>query len=169
MWHRITFLVMCLFILAPSAPAMETNAKKDAPPNNEIEMPFLICPATQDGKLVGYFYISYRMVTPSAEEARDIKGKLATLQDTYVRAVYRHDVFKEGHPNEFDQQAFQTIILNATRGMVKADQVTGITIKAIKYEALHPRGVEAPAAPPVDNQATAKETKDSAHKKPAGH
>lgn len=167
--QRIILLALCLFVFSAAAPAMETNSKKDAPPSNEIEMPFIVCPATQDGKLVGYYYISYRMVTPSAEEASEIKSKLATLQDAYVRAVYQHDVYKPDQPETFDKDAFQTIILSTTKKLVHADKVSGITIRAFKYAPLHPKAAAQEPVPEVVKPDTQEETKDSAHKKPAGH
>ncbi len=167
--QRIVFPVLCVFLILSAAGAMETNSKKDAPPSNEIEMPFIVCPATRDGRLIGYYYISYRMVTPSSEEASDIKGKLAILQDAYVRAVYKHDVFQEDHPEKFNKDAFQTIIINTTKTLVRADQVTGIIVRAIKYAPLHPSmSKQVPQAQAV-KPATPREPKASAHKKAGGH
>ena len=52
-----------------------------------LEMPFLIAPLNQDGKLVGYAYISSKIVAASLSAAVSVREKTPFLQDAFVRDV----------------------------------------------------------------------------------
>jgi len=50
-------------------------------------MPFLIAPMSKDGKLLGYAYISSKLVASSPGATIAVREKLAFIQDAFVRDV----------------------------------------------------------------------------------
>ena len=65
-------LLLLAFVVQP-APA--AGAKEGAPGTN-VEMPFLMAPMSKDGKLLGYTYITSKLVASSQSAAINVREKL---------------------------------------------------------------------------------------------
>ena len=131
------FLILALLCGTVSIGAADT--KHPGTPPNQIDMPFLIAPANQGETLVGYHYMSYRLVTPSPADAAQVRLKLAFVQDAFVREVYRATASQTADPTQVDKATLHDRLIAAARRIVGAKKVTDLVFLEIKFAPLHPR------------------------------
>jgi hypothetical protein len=127
-----------LFVLV-SLPAFAADAPKEAEePGTHVEMPFLIAPMSQDDKLLGYAYISSKLVSSSPTASVEIRDKLAFIQDSFVRDVNAAPIGKAGDPKSVDTAALAQRLVADARRVVGASKVVRIEFKQIQFAPLHP-------------------------------
>ena len=78
-------LAIVLGAVLGATPALAVEKAGD--PGTNVEMPFLIAPMSKDGKLLGYAYISSKLVASSQRAALEIRDKIVFIQDAFVRDV----------------------------------------------------------------------------------
>jgi hypothetical protein len=133
-----------------SLPAFAADApKKEEEPGTHVEMPFLIAPMSQDGKLLGYAYISSKLVSSSQSASVEIRDKLAFIQDAFVRDVNAAPIGKASDPKSVDTALLADRLVADARRVVGASKVASITFKQIQFAPLHPSSAtDAVVAPP---------------------
>lgn len=112
---------------------------KKASTANQIDMPFLVAPASQNGTLIGYHYMSFRLITPSAGDAAQVRTKLAFIQDAFVRDVYRSSVSLASAPDQVDKAAVHERLMAIVRRIAGARMVSDLVFVDIKFAPLHPK------------------------------
>jgi len=136
----------CLAILVFAAslvhPALAEGAKSapTAAPGTSVEMPFLIAPLNKDGNLLGYAYISSKLVASSPGAAIAIREKLAFIQDANVRNVNATPIAKDGDPKSVDKAALCKRLADIAKRIVGNTKVVRVEITAMQFAPLHPTG-----------------------------
>jgi hypothetical protein len=138
---RLTIIV-ALAALATVTPALA--AEKAGDPGTNVDMPFLIAPMSKDGKLLGYSYISSKLVASSQRAALEIRDKIAFIQDAYVRDVNAAPVALASDPTAVDTALLASRLVADARKVVGAAKVARIVFgdgekdTGIKFAPLHP-------------------------------
>jgi hypothetical protein len=144
-----------LFILAVAGqPALAAGAKEGAPGTN-VEMPFLIAPMSKDGKLLGYAYISSKMVTTSPAASIGVREKLAFIQDAFVRDVNAEPICTADDPRAVDTALLNARLVAAAGRIVGSDKVVRMAFIAIQFAPLHPSESTVNLATPSEEAAAA--------------
>jgi hypothetical protein len=151
---RRIFVSLLLLVLAVSGqPAPAAGAKAGAPGTN-VEMPFLIAPMSKDGKLLGYAYISSKMVTSSPSASIAVREKLAFIQDAFVRDVNAEPISKADDPRAVDTALLNTRLVAAARRIVGSDKVVSMVFIVVQFAPLHPGETTPNPAPPPESAGT---------------
>jgi hypothetical protein len=140
--RRLSALFAVLIALGPAM-----AAEKPGDPGTNVEMPFLIAPMTVDGKLYGYAYISLKAVTASQPDALLLRGKLAFVQDAFVRDVNAAPIGKAGDPKAVDEAVLTARLLDDARRIVGAHKVVKILVVQSKVTPIRPSEIAAPDTP----------------------
>ncbi len=138
--RRITVYLVLILAAATTcrlAQAADEKAKAGEPGTN-IEMPFLIAPMSKDGKLLGYAYISSKMVATSQSAAIDIRDKLAFIQDAFVRDVNAAPIGKTDDPKAVDTNLLSQRLVADTGRIMGPGKVDRMLFTAIQFAPLHP-------------------------------
>jgi hypothetical protein len=133
-------LLLLLFAACLAAPALGEGSKPapKVPPGTSVPMPFLIAPMSKDGELLGYAYISSKLICTSQTAAIAVRQKLTFIQDANVRDVNARSVAKPDDPKSVDKEALNArLTLNAKR-FVGDNKVIRIDFVQIQYAPLHP-------------------------------
>jgi hypothetical protein len=145
-------ILVCLLILACTAaarPAMAAAAKEGAPGTN-VEMPFLIAPMSKDGKLLGYMYISSKLVASSQSAAIDVREKLAFIQDAFVRDVNGESIAKQDDPTAVDATLLNTRLIDDAKRIVGNSKVVSMVFVRMEFAPLHPNDSTLNQVPPSE-------------------
>jgi len=135
--RRILVPLLLLVLAATGQPALAAGAKAGAPGTN-VEMPFLIAPMSKDGKLLGYAYISSKMVASSQGAAFAVREKLAFIQDAFVRDVNTKPICKADDPRAVDTVLLNARLVAAAGRIVGSDKVVSMVFIAVQFAPLHP-------------------------------
>jgi hypothetical protein len=153
------FLVILAAALLIAIPAFaDDKPAKAGDPGTNVEMPFLIAPMTKDDKLLGYSYISPKLVAASQSAALEIRDKIAFIQDAFVRDVNAAPVSLASDPTKVDVALLSARLVADARKVIGAAKVVriifgdGATDPGIQFSPLHPRASQ---APPEEAEATA--------------
>jgi hypothetical protein len=155
-------ILVPLLLLVLAAPAPAAGVKAGAPGTN-VEMPFLIAPMSKDGKLLGYAYISSKMVTSSPAATISVREKLAFIQDAFVRDVSAKPIGKADDPRAVDTELLNARLVAVARRIAGSDKVVRMMFIAVQFAPLHPGestvDLAAPSerAPAASNAAPAQE------------
>ena len=145
--RRIFVPLLLLVMAAAGQPAVAAGAKA-GPLGTNVEMPFLIAPMSKDGKLLGYAYISSKMVTPSPAATIAVREKLAFIQDAFVRDVNAEPISKADDPRAVDETLLNARLVAVARRIVGSDKVVSMAFIAVQFAPLHPGDSTVnPAAP----------------------
>jgi hypothetical protein len=107
-------------------------------PGTSVEMPYLIAPVTEDGKLVSYAYISSRIIATSPSAAIDVRNETPFIQDAYVRDVNASSISDASDPPVVDRAALIKRLLAAAQRIVGASKVAQVEIIQIQFSQLRP-------------------------------
>lgn len=149
-----------LLLLALAVQPVAAAGVKEGPPGTNVEMPYLIAPMSKDGKLLGYAYISSKMVTSSASAAIDVREKLAYIQDAFVRDMNGEPIGKADDPTAVDRDVLNDRLVAAARRIVGSVKVVGMVFIAVQYAPLHPGDTTLSQAPPAETGTTAPPAQD---------
>jgi hypothetical protein len=158
-------LIILLFAvcLANAAWAGEAAKKEKKPePGTSVEMPFLVAPMSQDGNLLGYSYISSKLICSSPNACIAVRQKLAFIQDGYVRDVNLKPIALASDPKAVDKDLLSARLTAVAKRIVGSDKVTGTMFLEIRFSPLHPSDSTANVPPP--EQAPAQGAADEANK-----
>ncbi|HEY0107765.1 MAG TPA: hypothetical protein VGB91_16910 [Rhizomicrobium sp.] len=152
MSRRLVLALALVFVVQPAF-----AAEKAGDPGTNVDMPFLIAPMSRDGKLLGYSYISSKLVASSQRAALEIRDRIAFIQDAFVRDVNAAPVSKADDPTAVDPGLLAARLVADARQVVGTAKVARMIFGDGKKEAgitfapLHPTQV--PAAPDQPGQA----------------
>lgn len=124
------------------------KAESKGTPGNNVEMPTLMAPVSDAGKLVAYAYISARIEATSVGAALDIREKLAFIQDAFVREVNRNSVSVPGQPDHIDEHKLQARMLAAAQKIMGGKKIKNLTITKVQVALLYPKATPQPLPPP---------------------
>ena len=145
---RVVALIFGLLAFASLAPAVaaDEGKKSDSEPGSSVEMPYLIAPLSSDGQLLGYAYISCKIIGTSPATALAIRDKVPFIQDAFVRDVNAVSIAKPGSPGEVDQTVLAARLLALVKKVVGAGKVTDLKLTQVQITAPKPGAI--PAAAP---------------------
>jgi hypothetical protein len=157
--RRLFFLLSVLVFAAPALADGPAKPPKAAP-GTSVEMPFLAAPMSdKDGKLLGYAYISSKLVCASLTAAVQVRKKLAFIQDANVRDVHARAVSKPDDPLAVDKDALALRLTQNAKRVAGEALVLRTDILQTQYLPLHPPESPPPAPPqgpaPAQNAGTA--------------
>jgi hypothetical protein len=131
----------CLFLspaLAGGAISHGKETKAEYEPGSTVEMPFLIAPLNHDGKLVGYAYISSKIVASSLTAAVSVREKTPFLQDAFVRDVNAAPIAKAHDPLTVDQPALAARLLADAKRIAGSNKAVSFVITQIQIAPTRP-------------------------------
>jgi hypothetical protein len=146
MRRAVTLAILLALTAAPAA-----AAEKAGDPGTNVEMPFLIAPMSKDGQLLGYAYISSKIVASSQRSAQDIRDKIVFIQDAFVRDVNTTPVATGADPTTVDPKRLADRLIADARKVVGTAKVARIIFgdgdkdPGIVFSPLHQ--TQAPAKP----------------------
>lgn len=122
----ITFACsLALPALAGEATSPDKEPKKTRNPGSSVEMPFLIAPLNQDGRLVGCAYISSKIVASSLTAAVGVREKTPFLQDAFIRDVNAASIAK---PLTVDRPALAARLLADAKRIAGSNKAVSAVI-----------------------------------------
>jgi len=157
----IVLFAICLASSAWAGEAAKKNEKK-LEPGTSVEMPFLIAPMSQDGNLLGYSYISSKLICSSPSACIAVRQKLAFIQDGYVRDVNLKSVALASDPKAVDKDLLAARLTAVAKRILGDGKVVGTMFLDIKFTALHP--ADSTEAVPPPEQAPGQAPADPAKK-----
>jgi hypothetical protein len=140
--RAIRFFVLAVSLVALSGTA--SLAEKAGDPGTNVEMPFLIAPMIKDGKLLGYTYISSKLVASSSSAALEIREKVAFIQDAFVRDVNGASVALASDPTKVDVNLLTARLVGDAKKVIGSTKVVSIifgdgkTDTGMQFSPLHP-------------------------------
>jgi hypothetical protein len=147
--RRILVPLLLLVLAVAGQPAPAAGAKEGAPGTN-VEMPFLIAPMSKDGKLLGYAYISSKLVTSSPSASIAVREKLAFIQDAFVRDVNAESICRADDPRAVDTALLNARLVDAAKRIVGGDKVVRMVFVAVQFAPLHPSESTVNLPPPSE-------------------
>ena len=132
--------LLLIFLLAVLAcPSFADGAKPAKPaPGTSVEMPFLIAPMSKDGKLLGYAYISSKLVCSSSNATIAVRDKIAFIQDANVRDVNARPVSRADDPMKVDDEALSLRLADNARQFVGGNKIVRMVLTQVQFAPLHP-------------------------------
>jgi hypothetical protein len=130
-------LVVAAFLAQPALAEGAKHAAKPQP-GTSVDMPFLIAPLSKDGNLLGYAYISSKLITSSPGASITVRQKLAFIQDANVRDVNATSIAKSDDPRAVDNAALSLRLLAIAKRIVGENKVVRMDITAVQFAPLHP-------------------------------
>lgn len=174
----LAFLLIALCLTAPAVAAEGAGKAPKLEPGTSVEMPFLVAPMSQDGKLLGYAYISSKLVCASPSDCIAVRQKLAFIQDAAVREVNAHPIAKADDPTVVDRDLLNARLTANAKRIVGDSRVRNMVFIDVQYAPLHPSESTAGTLGTSPDQATAAAaagqanavaaTSDAKPQKPAG-
>jgi hypothetical protein len=133
-------LVPVLMIASLFQPVLGQSENQPPParPGTSVEMPYLIAPMSKDGKLLGYAYISAKLVASSQSTAIAVRNKLAFIQDAFVRDVNGNPICKPDDPTTADSTVLATRLATDAKRIVGDNAVVRMVITQVQFAPLHP-------------------------------
>lgn len=154
-------LIPALLALALTAPSFAAEEKKPAAegkseakkgkPGTNVDMPYLMAPLTNDeGKLLGYAYLSSRLTAASESNALAVRDKLPFIQDAMVRDVNAAPVTLADDPEKVDIAGVEKRLLEDASKVMGQGKVKVITVCTVQIAELHPAQTPALYTPPEE-------------------
>jgi hypothetical protein len=136
--HRNILCLLMVVLLAGPAWAGGAAKDKKPEPGTTVEMPFLIIPMNKDGNLLGYTYVSPKLVCASVNACIAVREKLAFIQDAYVRDVNGRPLSLPDDPVALDKDQLCARLTAAAKRIVGDSKVVGMKLAEAKYMPLRP-------------------------------
>jgi len=150
-------LLAAFLSLLLGATAVAAEPDKRPEPGTTVEMPFLVAPVSQNGKLLGYVYISSKLICSNQSACIDVREKLAFIQDANVRDVNAQPVGLPNDPTNVDIDRLNARLTANAKRIVGDSKVVkmdfGKVRETIKYAPLHPSESTAGLVSPAPEQA----------------
>ncbi len=148
-------LISLLILALLAGPVWAAGAGKKPEPGTTVEMPYLMAPMSQDGKLLGYAYISSKLVCTSLDACTGIRDKLAFIQDAFVREVNSRPISLASDPTAVDRDLLNARLTANAKRIVGDGKVANMVFLDIKFAPLRPSESTAGETPPPDQAAAA--------------
>lgn len=144
---RVIALIAGLLMLASIQPGVAEEAKKtDSKAGTSVEMPYLIAPLSSGETLLGYAYISCRIVGSSPAAMIEIQSKVPFIQDAFVRDVNASSIGEPDDPLAVDKATLQPRMLGLAKKAMGAGKVVDLKLMEVQIRPLRPG--DAPSASP---------------------
>lgn len=144
-------LFLAALLILPARAAEESaakGAKKGGAPGTNVDLPYLMAPLLDDnGKLLGYAYITSRLTVATESDKLTVTEKMPFLQDARVRDVNANPVFTPGDHQKIDVAGVEARMLANARKIVGASRVKVITICTVQIALLHIAQTPSPSPP----------------------
>lgn len=148
----LPFLILSLLV-GPALAEGATKGKKPEP-GTTVEMPMLMVPMSQDGRLLGYAYVTSKLVCTALASCAAVREKLAFIQDANVRDVNAQPVGLASDPTAVDRDLLNARLTVNAKRVVGDNMVKNMVFLQVQYMPLHPSESTAvmmgtPAQPPA--------------------
>ncbi|MGB8601897.1 MAG: hypothetical protein WCD42_06845 [Rhizomicrobium sp.] len=137
--RRVLVLLLALLCVMQASLAVETDRKRSAAPPNGLDMPFLVAPANRGDTLIGFHYISYRLMAPTPADLPDIRNKVAIIQDAFVRDVYKTAVGMANDQTKVDAHTLHDRMIAIARRIAGPKKVSDLVFVDMKFAPIHPK------------------------------
>jgi hypothetical protein len=129
----------CLLILTLLAgPTWAEGKAKKPEPGTTVEMPYLMAPMSQGGKLLGYAYISSKLICSSPSACITVREKLAFIQDGFVREVNAKPISLADDPTAVDRDLLNSRLTAKAKQIVGERKVVNMVFLQVQFAPLHP-------------------------------
>lgn len=167
----LSLLILSLFS-TPLWAAGEEGVKKRPEPGTTVEMPYLIVPMSLEGKLLGYAYITSKLICSSPDACIAVREKLAFIQDAFIREVNGKACGLPDDPKTVDKAQLNARLTAAAKRIVGDRKVVSMLFLTVNFAPLHPSestmGENVPPPERAPDQASAQKTAGEGGKAAAG-
>jgi hypothetical protein len=136
--RRSLLSLLILACLVGPASAEGAAKGKKPPVGTTVEMPVLMAPMSQDGRLFGYAFITSKLVCTSSDACIAVREKLAFIQDANVRDVNAQPIAQASDPTAVDRDLLNARLTATAKRIVGDDKVKNIVFLQVQYTPLHP-------------------------------
>jgi hypothetical protein len=116
-----------------SSPAGAEEAKKDAPVSNHVDLPSLVLPIAQDGRLITYLFVQARVHFADSRSADQIRTHQFFARDAVIRATARTHVAPGTGPRTYDAAGVQRLIATAVASSMPNTRVARVELRAAEF------------------------------------
>ncbi|HEY1708386.1 MAG TPA: hypothetical protein VGG10_08965 [Rhizomicrobium sp.] len=134
----MAFALICS-LAGPALAAEDAKSDPKHVPGTSVDMPFLIAPIVQDGKLLGYAYVSSTVTASSRTAAVAIREKTPFLQDAFIRDVNAATISTAADPMKVDQPALVARLLADAKRIAGSANVVTLNITQIQVASARPK------------------------------
>jgi hypothetical protein len=103
-----------------------------------------------DGKLIGYAYLSARLTTGSERFVTDVREKLPFIQDAMLRNVNADSISVPDDPEKVDLAGVEKRLLAEATKVMGAGKVKQIMLCTVQVSPLRPKETPALYTPPEE-------------------
>lgn len=126
------------------------EAKKGKPGTN-VDLPNMMAPLTnEEGKLIGYAYLSARLTASSEGITTAVREKLPFIQDAILRNVNADTISVPDDPEKVDLTGVEKRLLAEATKVMGAGKVKSITLCTVQVSPLRPKETPALHTPPEE-------------------
>lgn len=138
MLRRLILIVFAL-CLGQAAWAAEAAKPKEAKPEpgTSVEVR-LMAPMSESGNLLGYAYITAKVVCSSPAACISVRQKFAFIQDAFVRDLHAKPIGQASDPKKVDRDQFSARLTVAAKRIVGSEKVQTMLIVEESFAPLHP-------------------------------
>ena len=98
-----SFALLLSALLAPMA--LGAGGDEEKASNKAVELPGLVIPVADDGKLVNYLFVSARIVVADGHDHWEFREQGHVIRDRILKAAHRHSFAMDGSKMELDKDA----------------------------------------------------------------
>jgi hypothetical protein len=138
MRRSLLSLLILALVVGPAWAEGAVKAKKKPPPGTTVEMPLLMAPMSQDGRLLGYAFITSKLVCASSDACIAVREKLAFIQDANVRDVNAQPIALASDPTAVDRDLLNVRMTANAKRIVGDNKVKNMVFLQVQYTSLHP-------------------------------
>jgi hypothetical protein len=122
---------------------------KAGPVGTNVPMDTVLAPLTGDGgKLIGYAYVSARLIAASPGTVAAVREKQPFIQDAFIRDVNAKSVVTGTDPLAVNVAALEARMLADAGRVMGPGKIKGITVCTVEIAELHP--AQTPSPDPTD-------------------
>jgi len=132
----------------------EKDEAKKGKPGTNVDMPNLMAPLTDgEGKLIGYAYLSSRLIAANERFVTDVREKLPFIQDAMLRNVNVDTISVPDDPEKVDIAGVEKRLLAEAAKVMGPGKVKVINLCTVHISPLRPKETPALFTPPEETAA----------------
>jgi hypothetical protein len=116
-----------------ASPAAAEEPKKGEPVSNHVDLPSLVLPIAQDGRLITYLFVQARAHFADSRSADQIRSNQFFARDAVIRATARTHVAPGSGPRTFDAASVQRLIATAVASSMPNTRVARIELRSAEF------------------------------------
>lgn len=140
MLRMLSFAVLVLTLGLMPAGAGDAPKAARPEPGTSVEMPILVAPMVEDGKLVSYAYVSHTIVATSPAAAIDVRAHAPFIQDAYVRDMNAMPLATGDKAEPVDRKALAARLLAIAARVVGSGKVASVKLTQIQISLVQSPG-----------------------------